>query len=87
MPIMTRRDLLVTAASAASLKLTGNISLENPKALIRSARLGAATKLEGSRGDTWVATWAHDDNLYITSDDTSGIVFEALLSRLPTICL
>jgi hypothetical protein len=73
MLIMTRRDLFLTAASAASLKLTGNISRENPKPLIRSARLGAPTKLEGSGGDTWVAAWADDDNLYVTSDDTGGI--------------
>ena len=42
------------------------------RAPIRSALLGKAVKLPGSGGDTWVAAWADDDELYVSSDDTAG---------------
>ena len=69
---MTRRDLLLTTAYAANVGLSGTTSLGSAKPLIRSARLGKPIKLAGSAGDTWIAAWADDDSLYVTSDDTSG---------------
>jgi hypothetical protein len=60
---LTRRQLIeLVAASAAS--------AATPR--IRSARLGTPIRLEGSGGDTWIAAWADDDDLYVSSDDTSG---------------
>jgi len=69
---MTRRELFLTTAFAASVEQPGTTSDQSTKPLIRSARLGAPTKLAGSGGDTWIAAWADDDTLYVTSDDTSG---------------
>jgi len=68
---MTRRDLLLTTAFAASVE-PRTTSRESAKPLIRSARLGTPIRLAGGGGDTWIAAWADDDNLYVTSDDTSG---------------
>ena len=70
--VMTRRDLLLTTAFAASVETPGTTSHGIARPLIRSARLGAQIRLAGSGGDTWIAAWADDDNLYVTSDDTSG---------------
>jgi hypothetical protein len=69
---MTRRDLLLTSAFAASVETPGTTSHGIARPLIRSARLGAPIRLAGSGGDTWIAAWADDDNLYVTSDDSSG---------------
>jgi hypothetical protein len=70
---MTRRDLLLTAAAATTELSFGRSSHVNAKPLIRSARLGTPIRLAGSGGDTWIAAWADDDFLYVTSDDTSGL--------------
>jgi hypothetical protein len=70
---MTRRGLLSTVVFAATTELrSGKTSHTSAKPLIRSARLGTPIKAAGSGGDTWIAAWADDDNLYVTSDDTSG---------------
>src|SRR5436190_1846462 len=70
---MTRRGFLSTAVFATTTELrSGKTSHTSAKPLIRSARLGTPIKAAGSGGDTWIAAWADDDNLYVTSDDTSG---------------
>lgn len=61
-----------TTAFAASVEAPGTTSHESTKPLIRSARLGTPIRLAGGGGDTWIAAWADDDNLYVTSDDTGG---------------
>jgi hypothetical protein len=71
---MTRRDLFLMTALGGALAEPSSLpsSPANATPRIRSARLGTPTKLEGSHGDTWIAAWADDDFLYVTSDDTSG---------------
>jgi len=39
---------------------------------IARAHIGTATRLGGSHGDLWSATWADDDEVYVASDDTFG---------------
>jgi hypothetical protein len=39
---------------------------------LRGVRVGTPAPILDSHGDTWVATWADDDNLYSPSDDTYG---------------
>ena len=39
---------------------------------ITGVKVGTAIKLGNNQGDTWIAAWAGDDNLYSPSDDTSG---------------
>jgi hypothetical protein len=43
-----------------------------PSQPIASVKVGTPVKLEDNQGDTWIAAWAGDDNLYSPSDDTSG---------------
>lgn len=40
--------------------------------MILSASLGPQARVSGSHGDVWSPAWAHDDNLYVVSDDTKG---------------
>jgi len=39
---------------------------------LRSIKVGQPVPLPDNGGDTWVAAWADDDNLYLPSDDTQG---------------
>ena len=39
---------------------------------IHAVKVGKAAPLPDNGGDTWVAAWADDDNLYSPSDDTGG---------------
>src|ERR1039458_3621915 len=39
---------------------------------LRSVRVGTSVPVEDNSGDTWVAAWADDDNLYSPSNDTTG---------------
>jgi len=39
---------------------------------LRAVRVGTAIPVLDNAGDTWVAAWAEDDNLYSPSDDTRG---------------
>lgn len=57
------------ALSAVRVRLT---AADADKPRIRSARLGKPVPLAGGGGDTWMAAWADDDQLYVTSDDTTG---------------
>jgi hypothetical protein len=41
-------------------------------AAITKATLGTATKYSQAYGDTFYSTWADDDNIYVTADDTTG---------------
>jgi hypothetical protein len=80
---MKRRDFLVATVGSMGVGLaTASIGV-SPSAFelrnetkrstrILTARLGHAVRLPNCSGDTWTATWADDDNLYSTSDDTSG---------------
>ena len=55
------------AASTNSAEATDTTSLS-----ITGVTVSTPVKLPGNRGDTWIAAWAEDDNLYSPSDDTSG---------------
>ena len=48
------------------------MSAERPRREIVPCGLGAATRIRGSHGDLWSATWADDDALYVASDDAFG---------------
>src|ERR1035441_8767438 len=39
---------------------------------LRAVKVGKAAPLPDNGGDTWVAAWADDDNLYSPSNDTGG---------------
>jgi hypothetical protein len=44
---------------------------------LRAVRVGVPVPVADNRGDTWVAAWANDDNLYSPSNDTGGFHNEA----------
>lgn len=72
---MSRRDYVRIAT--ASLLSTSNLMGQGPTARqnsskIHFAQLGKPVRLTESGGDTWIAAWADDGDLYVTSDDTSG---------------
>lgn len=72
---MTRRDCLrmAAASSLAFGKSVAQVESGRPtSSKIRFAHLGKPVQLAGSGGDTWIAAWADDGELYVTSDDTSG---------------
>src|ERR1022692_641212 len=78
MPI-TRRDFVVGSLATS---VAGKISathLTSPMLAndlssqpITGVKVGLPVKLEDNQGDTWIAAWAADDNLYSPSDDCSG---------------
>ena len=77
---MKRRDLIsgsLAAALSASLKvkaaglLPAFVSGAQNRRL-RVLNVGTPLPLEDNSGDTWVAAWADDDNLYSPSNDTGG---------------
>jgi hypothetical protein len=39
---------------------------------LRGVKIGEPVLLPDNQGDTWIAAWADDDNLYTPSDDTKG---------------
>ena len=53
-----------------------NLHMERPAPArsrpLRAVEVGEAVPLPDNGGDTWVAAWADDDNLYSPSDDTGG---------------
>jgi hypothetical protein len=77
---MKRRDLIsgsLAAALSASLKVKAAGLLPAfvsgaPSRRLQSVSVGAPVPVEDNSGDTWVAAWADDDNLYSPSDDTTG---------------
>ncbi len=79
MPIR-RRDFLLGSLAAtlaarvdalgSTLSLSGvEEALSRP---ITGVKVGAPMRLADNAGDTWVAAWAGDDNLYSPSNDTKG---------------
>lgn len=77
---MKRRDLIIgslAAAFSASLKgsASGLLHAFIPRAESRRLRIvsvGTPVPVADNAGDTWVAAWADDDNLYSPSNDTEG---------------
>ena len=77
---MRRRDLITgyfAAALSSALKVQAASVLPAffpglRAGRLRGVRVGAPVPLENNSGDTWVAAWAGDDNLYSPSDDTTG---------------
>jgi hypothetical protein len=77
---LRRRDLIRGSfAAALALSLKGQAASLLPALFstgqarpLRAVRVGTPAPLADNRGDTWVAAWAGDDNLYSPSDDTSG---------------
>jgi hypothetical protein len=77
---MKRRDLLggsIAAALTATLKIQAASLLPAiisgaQRRRLRVISVGTPLPLEDNSGDTWVAAWADDDNLYSPSNDTTG---------------
>ncbi len=75
-----RREFVVgSLAASIGGGLSGIRAMSSPAAAddvastpITGVKVGTAVKLEDNQGDTWIAAWAGDDNLYSPSDDTSG---------------
>jgi hypothetical protein len=65
----TRRSMLSSLAAAPFALQTLAFGDERPAGILR---VGKPIPLADNQGDTWVATWADDGNLYSPSDDTSG---------------
>ena len=67
---------VATAGPAKVISLAGNpggtACPDSASVRIKSASLGKPIRYPESHGDTWTATWADDDNIYATSDDTQG---------------
>jgi hypothetical protein len=67
-------ERLVAASNTGDGK--GNLYTDRPAAAggqpLRAVKVGKASPLLDNGGDTWVAAWADDDNLYSPSNDTGG---------------
>jgi hypothetical protein len=79
MKIHRREFLAGSIAASVAASVQGRIRAASwPEAIGESSRpltaikVGEATKLPNNSGDTWIAAWAGDDNLYSPSNDTSG---------------
>lgn len=77
---MRRRDLIggsFAAALSATLKIQAAslfpaLLSGGPSRRLRVVGVGTPVPVEDNSGDTWVAAWADDDNLYSPSNDTTG---------------
>ncbi len=77
---MKRRDLIkgsLATALSAPLKLQASslfpaIISGAQNRRLRIVSIGTPVPVEDNSGDTWVAAWADDDNLYSPSNDTGG---------------
>ena len=75
-----RREFVVgSLAASIGGRLSAIRAMSSPAAAddvastpITGVKVGTAVKLDDNQGDTWIAAWAGDDNLYSPSDDTSG---------------
>ena len=77
--VITRREFVVGTLAAcmagksrATTMAAPALADDLPSQPIASVKVGTPVKLEDNQGDTWIAAWAGDDNLYSPSDDTSG---------------
>jgi hypothetical protein len=80
MMAIRRRDFLISslaatvagnrvALSSAAYRLLADNGSSQP---IQGVKVGTPVRLLDSVGDTWIAAWAGDNNLYSPSDDTTG---------------
>jgi hypothetical protein len=76
---MERREFLLgSLAACASQQIGAAASVNSPAAddtqspPVTGVTVGTPVKFAGNSGDTWIAAWADDDNLYSPSDDSSG---------------
>src|ERR1700694_1083325 len=75
-----RREFVVGSLAASVAGRFGairNLSVlaaadDGPSKPITGVKVGTPVKLDDNQGDTWIAAWAGDGNLYSPSDDTSG---------------
>jgi hypothetical protein len=78
--VVTRRCFIASAAGSALSLVAGNRASADSEAArsansdhaIKGVRVQAPISIPHNLGDTWVATWGEDDNLYSPSNDTSG---------------
>jgi hypothetical protein len=69
----TRRKMVQLGVGVAAWMSAAGVDLSaEPRRRIRSAQLGEGICYKNSAGGTWIAAWADDDNLYVSSDDTNG---------------
>ena len=57
---------------AADAPASSALGEDAPSKPIASVKVGSPVKFADNQGDTWIAAWAGDDNLYSPSNDTSG---------------
>ena len=77
---LRRRDLLrgsflavlSSAVRLRALNFAPNLFSKAQGRPLKGVRVGSPVPLADSNGDTWVAAWADDDNLYSPSNDTTG---------------
>jgi hypothetical protein len=84
-----RHFMASTANSAISLLVAnevaaqmGNKSSGSFGRAIREIQVGAPTSIPNNAGDTWVAAWGDDGNLYTPSNDTGGFHGNELVFRV-----
>jgi hypothetical protein len=85
----TRRNF-IKGAAGSSLWLSmanrlgaqsGSAALQTQVGAIRGVRVGSPITVPDNFGDTWVSTWASDDNLYAPSNDTLGFEIPDFLTK------
>ncbi len=77
---LRRRDLLcgsfltilLSTLESPALSFVPAIFSRPPGSRLKGVRVGVPVPVADNAGDTWVAAWADDDNLYSPSNDTTG---------------
>jgi hypothetical protein len=87
-----RRGFLVRAAGGILLppllesSAQGTTAGRKTASPIRAVRVGSPIAIPDNLGDTWIAAWADDDNLYTPSNDSVGFHLAAHISDvIPTL--
>ena len=83
-----RRFIMRAAGSGLALSMVNKLGaaakdsgLEEHGGAIRGVRVGLPATVPNNYGDTWVAAWAGDDNLYAPSNDSLGFGIPAFFNR------
>ena len=63
---------LAGSVFASDLVVSRAFSSDQSSQPLKDVRVGTSVKYPDNQGDTWIAAWAGDGNLYTPSDDTEG---------------
>src|ERR1700676_612728 len=69
---LNRKAIILAGISALSSFSASNGFAQADDKAIKGVSVGLPATLPNNFGDTWIAAWADDDNLYTPSNDTSG---------------